>query len=123
MACRGRRSRPVRSAASARWSAPSCRHRLTDRPPASLPVRLLQVKPGGVVLTPAMLTDRYELTMIEAARSSGAAARRCVFEVFARSLPDRRRYGVVAGLGRLLADLPWFSFDEESLEYLLSSGV
>lgn len=48
----------------------------------------------------ALLTDRYELTMIEAALRSGAADRRCVFEVFARRLPDGRRYGVVGGTGR-----------------------
>ena len=50
----------------------------------------------------ALLTDRYELTMLGAALRDGTAARRCVFEVFARRLPDGRRYGVVAGTGRLL---------------------
>ena len=50
----------------------------------------------------ALLTDHYELTMLQAALRSGAAARQCVFEVFARRLPDGRRYGVVAGTGRVL---------------------
>ena len=40
--------------------------------------------------------------MLQAALRSGAAERRSVFEVFARRLPDGRRYGVVAGTGRLL---------------------
>jgi nicotinate phosphoribosyltransferase len=70
-------------------------------------------------MTPVgLLTDHYELTMVDAALRSGAAHRRCVFEVFARSLPGRRRYGVVAGLGRLLAVLPEYRFDEAALEFL-----
>ena len=42
----------------------------------------------------ALLTDQYELTMVSAALAAGTADRRCVFEVFARRLPDGRRYGV-----------------------------
>lgn len=73
--------------------------------------------------TPALLTDRYELTMVEAALRSGAAARRCVFEVFARSLPGRRRYGVVVGLGRFLDALQRFRFDDAQLRYLTEAQV
>jgi len=75
------------------------------------------------VTTPALLTDHYELTMVQAARHSGAADRRCVFEVFARSLPGRRRYGVVAGVGRLLDELPHLRFDADALDFLASQGV
>ena len=71
----------------------------------------------------ALLTDRYELTMVEAALRSGAADRRCVFEVFARRLPDGRRYGVVAGTGRLLEALPRFRFDEADLADLRRHAV
>src|SRR5690606_20585705 len=56
----------------------------------------------AAVASTALLTDHYELTMLQAALHSGAATRRCVFEVFGRRLPDGRRYGVVAGTGRLL---------------------
>jgi nicotinate phosphoribosyltransferase len=66
----------------------------------------------------ALLTDHYELTMVQAALRSGAAHRRCVFEVFARRLPDGRRYGVVAGTGRLLQALTDFRFDDETLRAL-----
>ncbi|GAB3435451.1 nicotinate phosphoribosyltransferase [Phycicoccus ginsengisoli] len=66
----------------------------------------------------ALLTDHYELTMLEAALRSGAAGRRCVFEVFARRLPDGRRYGVVAGTGRLLEAIEAFRFGEAELEWL-----
>lgn len=66
----------------------------------------------------ALLTDHYELTMLQAALASGAASRRCVFEVFARRLPEGRRYGVVAGTGRILDALESFRFGEEELAVL-----
>jgi nicotinate phosphoribosyltransferase len=75
------------------------------------------------VTSTALLTDRYELTMVEAALRSGAADRRCVFEVFARSLPLRRRYAVVAGLGRLVNALSSFRFDDDALSFLNASEV
>jgi nicotinate phosphoribosyltransferase len=58
-----------------------------------------------------LLTDRYELTMLSAALRAGTAHRRCTFELFARKLPDGRRYGVVAGTGRFLEALSDFRFD------------
>jgi nicotinate phosphoribosyltransferase len=61
--------------------------------------------------------------MVEAALRSGAASRRCVFEVFARRLPDGRRYGVVAGTGRLLEDIRDFRFADEELAYLRDHQV
>ncbi len=71
----------------------------------------------------ALLTDRYELTMLEAALRDGTAGRRCVFEVFTRRLPPGRRYGVVAGTGRLLDALADFRFDDEVLAYLERAQV
>lgn len=68
--------------------------------------------------TTALLTDRYELTMLQAARHAGSANRKCVFEVFARHLPAGRRYGVVAGTGRVLEQISNFRFDEETLIWL-----
>jgi nicotinate phosphoribosyltransferase len=71
----------------------------------------------------ALLTDHYELTMLEAALASGAAERRSVFEVFARRLPEGRRYGVVAGTGRLVEALRDFRFGEPELDRLRTAGV
>jgi nicotinate phosphoribosyltransferase len=71
----------------------------------------------------ALLTDHYELTMLEAALASGAAERRSVFEVFARRLPEGRRYGVVAGTGRLVEALRDFRFGEAELDRLRTAGV
>ncbi|GLY89475.1 nicotinate phosphoribosyltransferase [Actinoallomurus iriomotensis] len=73
--------------------------------------------------TTALLTDRYELTMLRGALAAGTAARRAVFEVFARHLPAGRRYGVVAGIGRFLDALAAFRFDEPALEFLTSHDI
>src|SRR5690349_20641224 len=66
----------------------------------------------------ALFTDRYELTMLQAALRSGTAQRRCVFEVFTRRLPEGRRYGVVAGIGRVLDAVENFRFDDGLLAFL-----
>jgi nicotinate phosphoribosyltransferase len=71
----------------------------------------------------ALLTDHYEITMLRAALHSGAAQRRAVFEVFARHLPHGRRYGVVAGTGRLLDALEQFRFGPQELEFLQQAGA
>lgn len=69
--------------------------------------------PGG-----GLLTDKYELTMLAAALRDGTADRRTTFELFARRLPEGRRYGVVAGTDRFLAALPAFGFDDAALQLL-----
>ena len=63
----------------------------------------------------ALLTDQYELTMVAAALRQPIAHRSCVFEVFARRLPDGRRYGVVAGTGRVIDELAHFRFGDEEI--------
>jgi nicotinate phosphoribosyltransferase len=71
----------------------------------------------------ALYTDRYELTMLESALRDGSAGRRCVFEVFARRLPDGRRYGVVAGTARLLDAIESFRFEVAELDFLADAGI
>ncbi|WP_456820204.1 nicotinate phosphoribosyltransferase [Cellulomonas sp. URHB0016] len=73
--------------------------------------------------TTALLTDHYELTMLRAALADGTAHHQAVFEAFARRLPEGRRYGVVAGLGRVVEAVEGFTFDAEQLAWLLESGV
>ncbi len=73
-------------------------------------------------MTTALLTDLYELTMLEASLQSGVASRESAFEVFARSLPPGRRYGVVAGVGRLIEALSNFTFDKDDLNFLATTG-
>ncbi|MEU1369442.1 nicotinate phosphoribosyltransferase [Streptomyces sp. NPDC005803] len=71
----------------------------------------------------ALFTDQYELTMVQAALKGGTAGRRSVFEAFTRRLPEGRRYGVVAGIGRVLDAVENFHFDDEMLTFLRDQNV
>src|SRR6478609_5134527 len=71
----------------------------------------------------ALLTDRYELTMLQAALADGTADRHCLFEVFTRRLPAGRRYGVLAGTGRVLEALSAFRFSARELDWLHARSV
>ncbi|SFP27662.1 nicotinate phosphoribosyltransferase [Amycolatopsis arida] len=71
----------------------------------------------------ALLTDHYELTMLASALADGTGDRTCVFEVFARRLPDGRRYGVVAGTERLLSAITDFRFTDAELAQLEATAV
>nr|WP_255453896.1 nicotinate phosphoribosyltransferase [Cryobacterium sp. Hz9] len=73
--------------------------------------------------TPAFRTDRYELTMVDAAIQSGTADRECMFEAFARRLPAGRRYGIVAGTGRLLELIAEFRFETSELTWLAENTI
>lgn len=77
----------------------------------------------------ALLTDKYELTMLQAALRDGSANRQVTCEVFGRRMPNERRYGVVAGTERVLRAVEDFRFsanqlaemdflDEKTKEYL-----
>ena len=94
----------------------------TDCPPPAMgthPLRLSKVTTDST----ALLTDHYELTMLQAALRAGTADRRSVFELFPRRLPEGRRYGVVAGVGRALDDVERFTFDDEVLSVLSEHKV
>jgi len=90
-------------------------------PDARTPVVLKAVIVGGV--TTAFLTDRYELTMLDAAIGAGTHERASVFEVFTRRLPTGRRYGVVAGTGRLVELLGRFRFGDSELAWLRHNAI
>jgi nicotinate phosphoribosyltransferase len=77
-----------------------------------------ELGPPVDVPSTALFTDRYEFTMLQAALASGAAHRHSVFEAFTRRLPEGRRYGVVAGTGRVLDAVANFRFDRHILEFL-----
>ena len=77
----------------------------------------------GATPSTALLTDHYELTALAAARDSGVADRRAVFELFARRLPAARGFGVVAGTARLVEALCDFEFRAGELEWLVGAGV
>ncbi len=74
-------------------------------------------------MTTALLTDHYELTMVQAAMDAGTADRHSLFDLFTRRLPDGRRYGVLAGLGRAIEAIADFRFDEAELAWLLEHRI
>ncbi|XVU30390.1 nicotinate phosphoribosyltransferase [Actinoplanes sp. CA-054009] len=61
--------------------------------------------------------------MVSAALKDGTADRQCVFEVFARRLPGGRRYGVVAGVGRLVELIRDFRFGQSEVDFLREAGI
>ena len=61
--------------------------------------------------------------MLDAALKDGTAHRRCTFELFGRRLPATRRFGVVAGTGRILEALERFEFDAEQIDWLRDQGI
>jgi len=61
--------------------------------------------------------------MVDAAIQSGTADRECMFEAFARRLPAGRRYGIVAGTGRLLDLIRDFRFGDAELDWLRANNV
>jgi nicotinate phosphoribosyltransferase len=73
--------------------------------------------------SPALLTDHYEFTMVDAARRHGTAGRHCTFEVFNRRLPADRAYAVNAGTGRLLELIEGFRFGEAELAHLAEHRI
>jgi nicotinate phosphoribosyltransferase len=83
----------------------------------------MSASPGWDRPHTSLFTDRYELTMFQAAIHSGGAHRKTVFEAFARGLPDGRRYGIVAGTGRLLEGIADFRFGPAELDFLARTGV
>ncbi|MEL7206968.1 MAG: nicotinate phosphoribosyltransferase, partial [Actinomycetota bacterium] len=71
----------------------------------------------------SLLTDRYELTMVDLALANGTAARRAVFEIFTRSLPTGRSYGIVGGTARALEAIANFRFTDDQLAWLQQNRI
>jgi nicotinate phosphoribosyltransferase len=70
----------------------------------------------------ALLTDLYELTMIEAYLKEGLG-KEAVFSLFVRRLPRRRNYLVACGLELALSLLEGLRFSDDALAYLSSLSV
>jgi nicotinate phosphoribosyltransferase len=78
---------------------------------------------GGSTASTALFTDRYELTMLDAALHAGTAERPATFEVFSRRLGDGRTHGVVGGIDRLLEAVERFRFGPAELAWLEEEKV
>jgi nicotinate phosphoribosyltransferase len=69
----------------------------------------------------ALLTDLYELTMLQAYFEE-QMDERAVFSLFVRRLPDRRNYLLACGLDDVLSFLETLRVDEPAIAYLASLG-
>jgi len=68
-----------------------------------------------------LLTDLYELTMLQAYRASGMNEV-AVFEMFVRALPPGRNFLLVAGLEQVVDYLLALRFSDDDLAWLASTG-
>ena len=72
-------------------------------------------------LTSPLLTDLYQLTMLEAYLSEGMEET-AAFEFYARDLPAGRGFLIASGLDSLLSFLEDLSFSAEEIAYLAGTG-
>ncbi len=73
-------------------------------------------------LTSPLLTDLYQLTMLQAYYAHGMVDT-AAFEFFVRKLPPNRNFMVAAGLEQLLQFLEELHFTEEELAWVETSGL
>ena len=69
----------------------------------------------------ALLTDLYELTMLQAYHASGMNET-AVFEFFARDLPPQRNFLIAAGLAQVVEYLTQLRFTQTELAWLESTS-
>jgi nicotinate phosphoribosyltransferase len=74
------------------------------------------------VKTSALLTDLYQLTMLQGYFDQGMKAT-AVFEFFVRKLPAKRNFLIAAGLEQALAFLEQVQFSPEELEWIAGYGA
>lgn len=86
------------------------------RAPAALVHGASPARPASV-----LLTDLYELTMLQAYRAERMNAT-AVFELFVRRMPPGRRFLVAAGLAQAVEYLLGLGFTDDELAYLAGTG-
>jgi len=69
----------------------------------------------------ALLTDLYQLTMLQSYYEEGMEDT-AVFEFFVRRLPEYRNFMLFAGLEQVLEYIENLHFSQEELEWLERSG-
>ena len=70
----------------------------------------------------SMLTDFYELTMMNGYLEKGLGDTVAVFDVFFRTIPDNGGFAIFAGLEQLIDYLKNLNFTEDDIEYLRSKN-
>jgi nicotinate phosphoribosyltransferase len=89
---------------------------LEKRPDGEESAQILQSR-----FSPVLLTDLYELTMLQAYFEEELRDE-AVFSLFVRRLPEQRNYLVACGLDVVLEFLERLRFDQAALAYLASLG-
>lgn len=70
-----------------------------------------------------LMTDRYEFSMLQTFVNEGMVNKRVTFEVFTRRLTPGHRFGVFAGLGRLLPMLENFTFRGAEVSWMEDNNI
>ncbi|MBR5122424.1 MAG: nicotinate phosphoribosyltransferase, partial [Anaerotignum sp.] len=71
----------------------------------------------------ALLTDLYELTMMQGYYETGAHKRQVVFDLFYRKNPSGNGYAIAAGLQQAIEYLDELHFSAEDIAYLESLNI
>ena len=72
--------------------------------------------------TSALLTDLYELTMLQAYAAAGMGET-AVFDFFARKLPSQRNFLIAAGLAQVVDHLFALQFTHDDIAWLRTTGL
>lgn len=70
-----------------------------------------------------LLTDLYELTMMQGYYMEKDANETAVFDIFYRSNPSNNGYSIFAGLQQVIEYIENLRFEEEDIDYLRSTGL
>lgn len=70
-----------------------------------------------------LLTDFYQLTMMQGYFFQNKLGERAIFDLFYRTNPSGSAFSIAAGLEQVIDYINNLHFDEESLRYLQSSGA
>ena len=70
-----------------------------------------------------LLTDLYELTMLQGYFLKGDANETVVFDAFYRSNPSNNGFSIFAGLAQVIDYINHLHFEEEDIAYLRSLGI
>ena len=73
--------------------------------------------------TKALLTDLYQLTMMQGLFFEGKHEQQCVFDRYYRSNPFKGGYTVVAGLEHLIDYVENIHFSDDDLAYFEGYGL
>lgn len=70
-----------------------------------------------------LLTDLYELTMMQGYYMEKDANETAVFDIFYRSNPNRNGYSVFAGLAQVIEYIENLQFEDDDIDYLRTTGL